>query len=184
MPVLKRLYALGVVMSSMEPIDWSNAEGRCNFFGNELKLEDLRRLIDSLFEELVNRLEFVFSALSDANANRAHKHTGSDKDMGVDVDELGLLLRCCISLSMVDPSLVMEKTQFFLSVLGKVIGLVTSGCSEKDFFSFRKSVSCERTYTDGGGTYVSEDFVASLCFFEPSNPWYPVLCALLEVTFI
>ncbi|KAK9929785.1 hypothetical protein M0R45_026868 [Rubus argutus] len=75
----------------------------------------------------------------------------------------------------------MEKTQFLLSVLGKLIALITSGCDVKESVSFRKFVSCECTYTDTGGTYVSEDFVASLCFLEPSNPWHPVLCAVLEI---
>ncbi|XP_062030569.1 uncharacterized protein LOC133746399 isoform X1 [Rosa rugosa] len=180
-PVLKRIYALVVPLSLQEPIDWSNAEGSCNYFGIELKLEDLQCLIHCLFKELDKRLKFLFSALSDASANRAHKHTDSDKDMAVDVDEITLLLRCCVSLSMVDPSLVMENTQFLLLVLGKLIALVTSGCSEKESVSFRKSVSCECTYTDAGGTYVSKDFVASLCFLEPSNLWHPVLCALLEI---
>ncbi|XP_050377348.1 uncharacterized protein LOC126794630 [Argentina anserina] len=177
-PVLKRLYALGVAMSSMESTDWSNAEGGCNLFGNELKLEDLQCLIRCLFKELDKRLEVLFAALSYANADKGPKHNGSDKNMGVDVDELALLLRCCISLSTVDPSSIMEKTQFLLAVLGKVIGLVKSGCCD---VIFRKSVSCESTYTDADGTCVSEDFVASLCLLEPSNPWDPVLCSLLEI---
>ncbi|KAM5585499.1 hypothetical protein ABKV19_004737, partial [Rosa sericea] len=64
----------------------------------------------------------------------------------------------------------------------KVEKLAAEYCpSEKESVSFRKSISCECTYTDAGGTYVSEDFVASLCFLQPSNLWHPVLCALLEI---
>ncbi|XP_021802123.1 uncharacterized protein LOC110746222 isoform X3 [Prunus avium] len=99
-------------------------------------------------------------------------------------DELPLLLRCCmLVLALADPTMLVEKTQFLLSVLGSLIYLVTNGGEEKNSVRFQKFVSSKFTYTDVGGssTTVSEEFVASLCFTEPSDPWCPTLCAVLEI---
>ncbi|BBG95999.1 hypothetical protein Prudu_004675 [Prunus dulcis] len=152
--------------------------------GVEGKLEDIHNLINVLFEELDRRFKLFFSALRDVFASRGQEHMEYDTDMFATADELPLLLRCCmLVLALADPTMLVEKTQFLLSVLGSLIYLVTNGGEEKNSVRFQKFVSSKFTYTDVGGssTTVSEEFVASLCFTEPSDPWCPTLCAVLEI---
>ncbi|XP_021802122.1 uncharacterized protein LOC110746222 isoform X2 [Prunus avium] len=184
LPLLKRLYFLLVTLSLNEPMRCSNFEGAFDHCGVEGKLEDIHNLINVLFEELDRRFKLFFSALCDVFASRGQEHIECDTDMFATADELPLLLRCCmLVLALADPTMLVEKTQFLLSVLGSLIYLVTNGGEEKNSVRFQKFVSSKFTYTDVGGssTTVSEEFVASLCFTEPSDPWCPTLCAVLEI---
>ncbi|PQP98863.1 uncharacterized protein Pyn_09804 [Prunus yedoensis var. nudiflora] len=184
LPLLKRLYFLLVTLSLNEPMRCSNFEGAFDHCGVEGKLEDIHNLINVLFEELDRRFKLFFSALCDVFASRGQEHIECDTDMFATADELPLLLRCCmLVLALADPTMLVEKTQFLLSVLGSLIYLVTNGGEEKNSVRFQKFVSSKFTYTDVGGssTTVSEEFVASLCLTEPSDPWCPTLCAVLEI---
>ncbi|VVA19711.1 Hypothetical predicted protein [Prunus dulcis] len=184
LPLLKRLYFLLVTLSLNEPMRCFNFEGAFDHCGVEGKLEDIHNLINVLFEELDRRFKLFFSALRDVFASRGQEQMEYDTDMFATADELPLLLRCCmLVLALADPTMLVEKTQFLLSVLGSLIYLVTNGGEEKNSVRFQKFVSSKFMYTDVGGssTTVSEEFVASLCFTEPSDPWCPTLCAVLEI---
>ncbi|KAM1181006.1 hypothetical protein ACFX1Q_020889 [Malus domestica] len=185
MPLLKRLCFLLAPLSRNETMHFSNFEGALNNGGVEVKLGDTQSLIYVLYKELDRRFKLFFSALCDVSATRGPRHVDSHTDMLAAPDELPLLLRCCILvLTLADPTILVEKTQFLLSVLRKLIYLVTSGGDEKNkSVTFQKFVSSRCTFTDavGSSTTVSEDFVSSLCLIEVSDPWCPALSAVLEI---
>ncbi|PON85033.1 2-isopropylmalate synthase [Trema orientale] len=189
-PFLKNLYSLLVHLSSNESIRSSNTEDSlncldCGFnrFGFKLRAKDRRSVAEILFLELDSRFRVFFSVLCDVSAIRADQGTILGSDMWASVDELTLLLRCClVILTLVDPEVLFEKTQFLLLLLKKLISLVISGGNERNSSTFHKSVSRECSYRDAScATSVSEDFVASLSILEPSHPCHPPLLAVLEV---
>lgn len=137
------------------------------------------KLSDILFEELDRRFKRFFSDLHELS------YSGTDIRTGV-VEELTLLLRCCLvilSLLACDQNLLSEKGRVLLFIVKVLTSLDAIGDCESErrkSFSFEKSVS--RECGDGGcTTSVAEDFAASLCFLEPSDPCRPFLCSLLEV---
>lgn len=147
----------------------------------------MHKLSDILFEELDRRFKRFFSDLHELS------YSGTDMRTGV-VEELTLLLRCCmviLNLLACDQNLLLEKGRVLLFIVKVLISLDAIGNCESEgesergkrrrsCVSFEKSVSLE--CGDGGcTTSVAEDFAASLCFLEPSDPCRPFLCALLEV---
>ncbi|XP_062082892.1 uncharacterized protein LOC133789154 isoform X2 [Humulus lupulus] len=171
-PLLKSLYCLLVHLSLNEPIRGSDTEE------DSPKLLDgggFNQLVQLLFVELDSRFKVFFHALSDVSANRS--------DNWPRIDELTLLLRCClVILTLLDSDGLLEKTQVLLSIVGRIICLVSNGGNEKTSFTFDKFVSRECSYSDSAGTTsVSEDFAASLSILVPSDPWRPFLCQVLEV---
>lgn len=153
-------------------------------YGLEVKSEDVRSLADLLFKELDSRSKLFFSVLDKVSENRSYKQAILQSYGRATFDELTLLLRCCmLILTLADQNTVFEKTQVLLYILGNIIFLVTSGGNEKSSISFQKSASRECSYSDACCiTSVSEDFVASLSILEPSDPYLPFLCSVLEVT--
>ncbi|KAI3440075.1 uncharacterized protein J3R85_004046 [Psidium guajava] len=118
--------------------------------------------------------------------NRIYKHarTLSTSKLWNNVEELTLLLRCCLSvltLLSFDQNLILEKARVLLSVLSKLISFSSSENDEDasiSFKRFRRECSyCENGFT----TSVAEDLVASLHFLQPSDPHRSLLSALLEV---
>uniref|UniRef100_A0A803PTH9 DUF7812 domain-containing protein n=1 Tax=Cannabis sativa TaxID=3483 RepID=A0A803PTH9_CANSA len=166
-PFLKKLYCLLVHFSLNEPIRGSDTE---------LDGSGFNQLAEILFTELDSRFEVFFSDLCDVNRSDNSRFR---------VDELTLVLRCClVILTLLDSDGLLEKAQVLLSVLGRLICLVTNGGNEKKktSFTFEKFVSRECSYSDSAcSTSVSEDFAASLSILEPSDPWRPFLSQVLEV---
>ncbi|KAF4369976.1 hypothetical protein G4B88_016137 [Cannabis sativa] len=165
-PFLKKLYCLLVHFSLNEPIRGSDTE---------LDGSGFNQLAEILFTELDSRFEVFFSDLCDVNRSDNSRFR---------VDELTLVLRCClVILTLLDSDGLLEKAQVLLSVLGRLICLVTNGGNEKKktSFTFEKFVSRECSYSDFAcSTSVSEDFAASLSILEPSDPWRPFLSQVLE----
>ncbi|XP_062152993.1 uncharacterized protein LOC133861263 [Alnus glutinosa] len=177
-PLTKAIYSLLLHLSLTEPFYRSNS--------SEADFRDVHKLSDILFEELDRRFKRFFSDLHELS------YSGTDMRTGV-VEELTLLLRCCmviLNLVACDQNLLLEKGRVLLFVVKVLISLDAIGNCESESeserrkrrscVSFEKSVSLE--CGDGGcTTSVAEDFAASLCFLEPSDPCRPFLCALLEV---
>ncbi|KAF4379705.1 hypothetical protein F8388_023722 [Cannabis sativa] len=163
----EKLYCLLVHFSLNEPIRGSDTE---------LDGSGFNQLAEILFKELDSRFEVFFSDLCDVNRSDNSRFR---------VDELTLVLRCClVILTLLDSDGLLEKAQVLLSVLGRLICLVTNGGNEKKktSFTFEKFVSRECSYSDSAcSTSVSEDFAASLSILEPSDPWRPFLSQVLEV---
>ncbi|XP_024022385.1 uncharacterized protein LOC21392686 [Morus notabilis] len=184
-PVLKSWYCILVNLSLKESIGCSDNKDSPNCSDTGLKMEpkDRSLVAERLFEELGNRFETLFSALCDVSANRENGHAILGSDVWANVDELTLLLRCCmVILTLVDEALVLEKFQVLLLILGKLKSFVTSGGNEKRPVTFKKFISREFSFGDAtSATAVSEDFVASISILEPSEPCRPFLCAILEV---
>ncbi|XP_024017536.1 uncharacterized protein LOC21400176 [Morus notabilis] len=184
-PFLKSWYCILVNLSLKESIGCSDNKDSPNFSDTGLKMEpkDRRLVAERLFEELGNRFETLFSALCDVSANRENGHAILGSDVWANVDELTLLLRCCmVILTLVDEALVLEKFQVLLLILGKLKSFVTSGGNEKRPVTFKKFISREFSFGDAtSATALSEDFVASRSILEPSEPYRPFLCAILEV---
>lgn len=146
----------------------------------------MRKLSDILFEELDRRFKLFFSDLHELS------YSGTDIRTGV-VEELTLLLRCCmviLRLLECGQNLLLEKGRVLLFIVKVLTSLDAIGDCESESerrkrrscFSFEKSVLRECGDV-GCTTSVAEDFAASLCFLEPSDPCRPFLCALLEVVF-
>ncbi|XP_059450360.1 uncharacterized protein LOC132181247 isoform X2 [Corylus avellana] len=172
-PLTKAIYSLLLHLSL------NGAFYRSNSSPPEADFKDVHKLSDILFEELDRRFKRFFSDLHELS------YSGTDIRTGV-VEELTLLLRCCLvilSLLACDQNLLSEKGRVLLFIVKVLTSLDAIGDCERErrkSFSFEKSVS--RECGDGGcTTSVAEDFAASLCFLEPSDPCRPFLCSLLEV---
>lgn len=148
----------------------------------EVNTGDLHCLADILFKKLDSRFQHFFSYLRDGKS-------GADMCAGA-FEELILLLRCCLvilNLLAYDQNLLLGKGRVLLLILKALISSnVREGESEKRScsVSFEKMVSRECEYVDGDNgcsTSVAEHFAASLHFLEPSDPYRPFLCSLLEV---
>lgn len=134
-----------------------------------LKFDDIHSLADLLFEELHTGFRVLFS----------------DECSKDSIDELTLLLRCCmLSLTLADQNIMLEKTHVLLLVLGNIISLIRRRGNENSSIRFQKSASRESSYNDAScSVSVSEEFFASVSILEFSDPPRPLLCAVLEVTF-
>ncbi|KAG6659244.1 hypothetical protein I3843_03G016700 [Carya illinoinensis] len=186
-PLMKAIYYILLHLSLKEPLRLqSNSLSPKDYYHSLLDMEvdfrDVQKLSEILFKELDGRFKRFFSDLHDVK---------SDTVMSADaLEELALLLRCCmviLNLLDFDQDLLLEKGRVLLLVL-KVLISLKSGENESNGRStsvrVEKIVSRQCAFDDGDTgctTSVAEDFAASLCFLEPSDPCRPFLCALLEV---
>lgn len=184
LPRLKSLYYLLTHLSVNIPICCSSDDAASNYWsmnGFKITFTTIHNLCSTMFNELCKR----FKDLSDVFARRDLGESSLHSDMWGTAKELTLLLRCCIvSLNLLgsDQSLLFQKCRVLLTILSRFCSQGLSEGSEKNAFSFKKSVSCGHTCSEGGyATSICEDFVASFHFIEPSDPFLPVSCSLLEV---
>lgn len=149
--------------------------------GFKITFSGLHNLCSTMFDVLCKRVK----DLSDVFACRDLGESSLHSNMWDTAKELTLLLRCCIvSLNLLasDQSLLFQKCQVLLAILRRFCSQGLGGGNNKNAISFKQSVSCGRTCSEGGyATSISEDFVASFHFIEPSDPFLPVSCSLLEV---
>lgn len=187
---MKAIYYILLHLSLKEPLRLqSNSLSPKDYYHSLLDMEvdfrDVQKLSEILFKELDGRFKRFFSDLHDVK---------SDTVMSADaLEELALLLRCCmviLNLLDFDQDLLLEKGRVLLLVL-KVLISLKSGENESNGRStsvrVEKIVSRQCAFDDGDTgctTSVAEDFAASLCFLEPSDPCRPFLCALLEVVLV
>ena len=181
---MKSLYYLLTHLSINIPMCCSSDDAASNYWslnGFKITFTCIHNLCSIMFNDLCKRLK----DLSDVFACRDLGESSLPPDMWGTAKELTLLLRCCIvSLNLLgsDQSLLFQKCQVLLTILSGFCSQHLSGKNEKNAISFKKSVSCGHTCSEGGyATSISEDFVASFHFIEPSDPFLPVSCSLLEV---
>lgn len=184
---MKAIYYILLHLSLNEPlIRQSNSLSPKDYYCSPLDMEvdfrDVQKLSEILFQELDGRFKQFFTDIHNVN---------SDTVMCADaLEELVLLLRCCmviLNLLTYDQSLLLEKGRVLLLIL-KVLVSLNHGENESNGRStcirVEKVVSRQCAFDDGDTgctTSVAEDFAASLCFLETSDPCRPFLCALLEV---
>ncbi|CAK7339724.1 unnamed protein product [Dovyalis caffra] len=177
-PNLKRLYALLHHLSTLDsPISGSFPHRKFKKCGFNFKLKDIQCLSDILFKQLEARFHGFFSALHEHNVSAA------DNRKCFLIGELTLLLRCCLVLLVLieyDHLLLVEKGLAILSILSRLISIELSGGNGKSRITFKKLVS-RQCVSDDCTTSITEEFVASLCLWEPSDPRYAFLRAVLEV---
>ncbi|KAJ7001012.1 hypothetical protein NC653_011451 [Populus alba x Populus x berolinensis] len=177
-PGLKRLYALLHHLSTLKtPISSSFPDTKLEKCRLNFELEDINCLSDILFKQLEDRFHGFFSAL--------HEHNVSAADNGKCflIEELTLLLRCCLVMLVLiehDQPLVIEKGLGILSMLSRLVATELSGQNGKSSITFKKLTS-RQSVIDDCTTSITEEFVASLCLWKPSDPRYAFLCAVLEV---
>ncbi|XP_030550843.2 uncharacterized protein LOC115755541 isoform X2 [Rhodamnia argentea] len=174
--LLKRLRAVLMCFSLRTP------DSSC--LVNVLPQQDICKLSENLYEELCERSQQLFSALRENSISQKHARTLSTSKLWNNVEELALLLRCCLSvltLLSFDQNLILERTRVLLSILSKLISFSSSENDEEASISFKR-FRWERSYRENGfTTSVAEDLVASLHFLQPSDRHRSLLSALLEV---
>lgn len=189
---MKRLYCLLLQWSLTEPLGLSRNEAALVELNKEIgqsgsckSFRDLCDLADFLFKELDRRFKRVFYDLITISFSISPEHARKDNDLWNSIKEFMLLLRSCLvilTLVAFEQNVVLEKVGVLLSVLRKLLYLITSGKEEKESISLEKYFLHECRITEPDcTTFVSEDFVASLCILEPSDPCHPFICAVLEV---
>jgi leucine-rich PPR motif-containing protein len=141
------------------------------------ELKDINCLSDILFKQLEDRFHGLFSAL--------HEHNVSAADNGKCflIEELTLLLRCCLVMLVLiehDQPLLIQKGLGILSMLSRLVATELSGRNGKSSITFKKLTS-RQSVSDDCTTSITEEFIASLCLWKPSDPRYAFLCAVLEV---
>ena len=143
-------------------LDYLNLEFNQN--GLTVKLKEIRDLSDILFEQLDRRFKQIYDGFQDASADQATGQAVSHSNSWASFEELILILRCCMVILslMPDLSLLMEKGQVLLSVLGR---LVSSSNADDD--------CCTAP--------IAEGFASSICSSGPSDPTPKHKCALLQV---
>ncbi|TYK00422.1 uncharacterized protein E5676_scaffold169G00230 [Cucumis melo var. makuwa] len=190
--VMKRVYYLLLQLSLGEQFDLSRTEAALNElnhefgrFGFKESSRDFLGLADVLFKELDRRFKGVFRDLRNVSFSPSPEVAHKDNDLWDTIEEFMLLLRSCLvimTLVEFEQDALLEKAGFLLSVLRKLLHLITTGKEEKESISLEKSFlhECKITGSDCT-TFVSEDLFASLCILEPSDPCHPFICAVLEV---
>ncbi|XP_038891042.1 uncharacterized protein LOC120080460 [Benincasa hispida] len=189
---MKRVYCLLLQLSLSEQLDLSRTEAALNELNHEFGRSGFKEsfrnfwaLADFLFKELDRRFKGVFHDLRSISFCPSPELARKDNDLWDAVKELMLLLRSClVIMTLVDfeQNALLEKGGVVLSVLRKLLNLITTGKEEKDSISLEKSFLHECRITESHCTTIfSEDFFASLCILEPSDPCHPFICAVLEV---
>lgn len=183
-PYLKSLYHLLTHLSVNIPICCSSDDAASSHWilnGFRIAFTTVCNICSIMFNELCKR----FKDLSDVFARRNLGESSLHSDVWGTASELTLLLRCCIvSLTLLgsDPCLLFQKCRVLLTILKRFCFQGLSGGNEEDAITFQKSVSCSHKCSESGyATSISEDFVASFHFIEPSDPFRLVSCSLLEV---
>ncbi|KAI3995236.1 hypothetical protein MKX01_032038 [Papaver californicum] len=141
------------------------------------KFTDVRKISNFLFEELSRR----FSHLNVGQGILCSESWDLLQD-------LTLLLRCCISMLHLlefDPSLLIEKCQILLSMLGKVCSPELAsyvGRKERNVITVKESTTRECTIaTKDCITSVVEECEAFMCYVQKSGALIPVLRSIIEV---
>ncbi|KAM7266420.1 hypothetical protein ACFE04_004317 [Oxalis oulophora] len=151
-PILKHLYLLLVQLSLDENV---TQNGTC------LKFKQLLDFFDILFEELESRFK---------------QACGEEEEVYVFVEELCLLLRCCmISLNLIaaDQKLLIEKGRAVFLVLRKLLSReMSEGRNGESILRCKKKVTRKQTCVDDDNCSTS---VTSISFLRPST------CSLIEV---
>lgn len=189
---MKRVYCLLLQLSLSEQLDLSTTEAALNELNHEFSqsgfketYRDIWGLADSLFKELDRRFKGVFHDLRSISFSPSPELARKDDDLWDTIKEFMLLLRSClVIMTLVDfeQNALLEKGGVVLSVLRKLLYLITSGKEEQESISLEKSFLHECRITESDcTTLVSEDYFASLCILEPSDPCHPFICAVLEV---
>ena len=177
-PNLKRLYALLHHLSTLKtPISGSPLDMKFEKCGLNFKLKDIICLSDILFKQLEARFHGFFSALHELNVSAA------DNGKCFLIEELTLLLRCCLVMLVLmeyDQPLLVQKGLGILNLLSRLVTTELSGRNGKSSITFKKLIS-RQSVSDDCTTSITEEFVASLCLWKPSDPRYAYLCAVLEV---
>ncbi|KAJ6368425.1 hypothetical protein OIU78_000925, partial [Salix suchowensis] len=177
-PNLKRLYALLHHWSTLKtPISGSPLDMKFEKCGLNFKFKDINCLSDILFKQLEARFHGFFSALHELNVSAA------DNGKCFLIEELTLLLRCCLVMLVLmeyDQPLLVQKGLGILYLLSRLVTTELSGRNGKSSITFKKLIS-RQSVSDDCTTSITEEFVASLCLWKPSDPRYAFLCAVLEV---
>lgn len=190
--IMKRLYCLLLQLSLNEQLDLSRNEAALielnkefSQYGFKESFQDFCGLADFLFKELDRRFKRVFHDLGSISFGLSPELARKDNDLWNTMEEFMLLLRSCLVILTLLPfeqNALLEKGSALLLVLRKLLYLIRSGKEEKESISLEKSILHECRITESDcTTFVSEDFVASLCILEPSDPCHPFICAVLEV---
>ncbi|CAI9114867.1 OLC1v1015679C2 [Oldenlandia corymbosa var. corymbosa] len=181
--ILKRLYlVLNNLCSNPEcVVDELQLDREVDSDRSKVTANDIQGLSDVLFEELSQRFKKFFDAL----------YTGSsDEDLGNDVygaaETLNLLLRCCLVVMILleQQKVVLEKGLIVLGMLRSLCSVdlkVVKWRKREKAIRFAKSVSVAYEYSNNDSTTLTEDFVASLHFLEPSDSRIPLVTSMLEV---
>ncbi|GKV35236.1 hypothetical protein SLEP1_g43537 [Rubroshorea leprosula] len=185
---MKDLYQLLLLVSLKETTCCSNSKVASDFLSMEFKItyEDVHAMSDILFEKLDVKFNEFFLALHDVSLSQASGQSIFHWDVNAAIEEITLLLRCCIVIFTllgfdICTKLVFEKGQVLLSILRRLFSVKLRRGTWESHKDFQKSVSYEHVNSDGGCTTVDEDFVASISFLEQPDPCHALLCALLEV---
>lgn len=130
-----------------------------------------------LFKELDGRFQKIWYAMTDNSHEVSYDSCGN-------VQGLGLLLRCCLTLLILlgfDQKLITVKTKTLLLILERLFSFDLSRQNKEKTIKFKK-LHQQYCRTEGGETTaIDEDFVASLHFVEPSDPRHSLITTLLEV---
>ncbi|GMH21742.1 hypothetical protein Nepgr_023584 [Nepenthes gracilis] len=174
-PILRSLYCFLIHVS----LDYESpnyvAKSAC-FDQSELNCEDAQILANMLFEELSKSLLL--------NLVDIGGQADSDFNMQSQQEELILLLRCCmVTVNLLVPDqILVEKSQVLLGILRKLCSPHIVNRKEKNAVRFETSVSSQAMHTNEGcTTSLSEDFNATLWFFEPYDSRMLFLRQMLEV---
>ncbi|XP_009623356.1 uncharacterized protein [Nicotiana tomentosiformis] len=188
--VLKSLYYL-LVHFSLNPqhsfthnLGFDDLGMEIDHNGLKASSEDTETLSGVLFEELYERFDHLFSASRDTSANDLTQGN-LQRNISEDAEIFYLLLRCCmvtLPLLVSRHNLLLEKGKVLLVLLRKLCSINTFGAENRMEITFEKSVSQACTSEDNEcRTTSTEDFVASLHFFEPSDLHTSFLRATFEV---
>lgn len=147
--------------------------------------QDIHRLSSIIFRNLEDRFKQYFICIKKISSHStSRKKNTLPLGFWDQIEELTLLLRCCLLILTwpgFDQNIILEKVKFLLMVLRRLIFFNVSRRNGKQLIIFKK-FQRKRTYDeDGYVTSVVEDFIASLRFLEPKDPFRSSLCALLEV---
>ncbi|KAK9099750.1 hypothetical protein Scep_023180 [Stephania cephalantha] len=184
--VLKNLYH-HLVYWSLHCSDIRNSKP-----GRDKRFNDIRNVCDTLFGELSNRFERLYSALFSVPEDVITGRYGLDSDMWGAQPEFTMLLRCCILIVPfleLDQSVLMEKCEILLSIMSKLCSpdlpfLISRHVREvkERIMKYRRLVSYECTNPgDGLVTAALEESQTILYSAEHSTSPMPLFSSILEV---
>lgn len=190
LPALKSLYyllvhfSLNSLQSPIYKLDFDNLDMEIDQNGLKASSKDIETLSGILFEEMYERFDQLFSAPRDTSVNDQRQGILM-QNMSKDAETFYLLLRCCmvtLTLLVSRHNLLLEKGKVLLGFLRKLCSINRFGAGNRMEITFQKSVSHACTSGDSDcRTTSTEDIVASLHFFEPSDLHTSFLCATFEV---
>lgn len=182
LPTLKTLYYLVTSLSTNGTVKSINCEDalnygdmECKLFGCTVTSNEICVISDILHNELDNRFKQLFIALQDVSASKPQGQAGLYSNIGPSIDELMLLLRCCmVILTLLRFDQIVEKGCVLLSIISRLISAEFSGGNRKNNSGLEKTVSDGYTHFDDG----CSARIASSCTSDPCRTY---LSALLRV---